>query len=254
MQRVTCLIDIQAPCQEVFDTVVDLERRMQLSPLWGLNRVLEVAPNFPEPGSSYRVQLMSGQAFELPQETSNERQHALEGLSQALFLQLGNTGNGEGNQTEVENPEPTIEEEDQQEVEVVLVEHEYVIGEYEPPYKLSYYLDDDCETFVTWSFQSIPYGTRINYEEVFCDENVDDENFVSTVQQVVREWLANIKRYSELRYSRGQKVVKWFLDRFYLKLRPEQRRVVLILLYLQAIGLGTFMIAALGWGLVTLLS
>lgn len=254
MQRVSYLIDIKAPCQEVFDTVVDLERRMQLSPLWGLNRLLEVAPNFPEPGSSYRVQIMAGQVFELPQDTSNPQQHALEGLSQALFLQLGHTGNGEVDQTEENFSQSTMEEVEQQAVEITPVEHEYFIGEYQPPYRFSYYLDDDCETVVTWSFQSIPFGTRINYEEVFCDKNVEDENFVSIVQHVVREWLGNIKRYSELRHGRGRKIIKWFLDRFYLKLRPDQRRVVLVLLYLQAIGLGTFLIAALGWGIISLFS
>jgi len=105
---------------------------------------------------------------------------------------------------------------------------------------------------VTWSFQSIPFGTRINYEEVFCDENVRDENFISTVQHVISEWLSNIKRYSELREGWRQKLVRWFLDRFYLKLRPDQRRVVLVLLYLQAIGLGTFLVAAIGWGIASL--
>lgn len=254
MQRVTFLIDIKAPCQEVFDTVVDPERRMQLSPLWGLNRLLEVAPNFPELGSSYRVQLMAGQVFEMPQGTSNPQQNALEGLSQALFLQLGHTGNNEVDQTAGIHSQPALEEDGQQAVEVTPVEHEYYISEYEPPYKFSYYLDNDCETVVTWSFQSIPFGTRINYQEVFCDDNVEDENFVSTVQHVVREWLSNIKRYSELRESRGRRFVKWLLDCFYLKLRPDQRRIVLVLLYLQAIGLGTFLIAALGWGVVSLLS
>ena len=55
MQKVTSLIDIEAPCDEVFDTVVNIEKRMQLSPLWGLNQLLEVSPNFPNPGSSYRI-------------------------------------------------------------------------------------------------------------------------------------------------------------------------------------------------------
>jgi hypothetical protein len=254
MQRVTCLIDIKAPCQEVFDTVVDPERRMQLSPLWGLNRLLNVAPNFPEPGSSYRVQLMAGHVLDLPQGASNVQQNAIEGLSQALFLQLGHTGNNDADQTVANSSHPAAEEGEEQAVEIIPVEHEYFIGEYEPPYRFSYYLDDDCDTVVTWSFQSIPYGTRINYEDIFCDENVEDENFVSTVQHVVREWLTNIKRYSELRESRGRMVVKWLLDRFYLKLRPDQRRMVLLLLYLQAIGLGTFLMAAMGWGIVSLFS
>jgi hypothetical protein len=252
MQRVSCLIDIKAPCQEVFNTVIDPERRMQLSPLWGLSRLLEVAPNFPEPGSSYRVRILTDQPFGLAQGTLNAHQSALAGLTQALFLRLGHTepenthhvGSGVASQT--------VEDIDQKSRDVPPVEQEYFIEEYQPPYKFSYYLNEDCETIVTWSFQSIPFGTRINYEEVFCDENVRDEDFISTVQHVIREWLANIKRYSELRDGRGRKAVKWFLDRFYLKLRPDQRRVVLVMLYLQVIGLVTFLVAAIGWGIASL--
>jgi hypothetical protein len=185
MQRVTCLIDIKAPCQEVFNTVVDLERRMQLSPLWGLNRVLEVAPNFPEPGSSYRVRILTDQPFGLAHGTLNAKQSALAGLSQALFLSLGHTSSDDIYQAESSTSPQALEETGQPSVDVTPVEQEYFIGEYQPPYRFSYYLDEDCETFVTWSFQSIPFGTRINYEEVFCDETVRDENFISTVQHVI---------------------------------------------------------------------
>jgi hypothetical protein len=253
MQRVSCLIDIKAPCQEVFNTVVDPERRMQLSPLWGLNRLLEVAPNFPEPGSSYRVRILTNKPFGLAQGTLNAHQSALAVLSQALFLRLGHTEPGNTHHAEPGAASQTVEDIDQKSREAAPVEQEYFIEEYQPPYKFSYYLNEDCETIVTWNFQSIPFGTRINYEEVFCDENVRDEDFISTVQHVIREWLANIKRYSELRDNSGRKVVKWFLDRFYLKLRPDQRRVVLVMLYLQAIGLVTFLVSAIGWGIASLI-
>jgi hypothetical protein len=253
MQRVTGLIDIKAPCQEVFNTVVNLERRMQLSPLWGLNRVLEVTPDFPEPGSSYRVRVLTDKPFGLAQGTLNAQQNALAGLSQALFLRLGHTS-AEG----VHSSEPDLVQQKAEEVElepetIAPVEQEYFVGEYQPPNKFSYYLDKDCDTVVTWNFQSIPFGTRINYEEVFCDENIRDDNFISTVEHVVREWLANIKRYSELREGITRKLVRWFLDRVYLKLRPDQRRVVLLMLYLQAIGVGTFVVAVVSWGLINLL-
>lgn len=252
MQRVTCLIDIKAPCQEVFDTVVNPERRMQLSPLWGMNRLLEVAPNFPEPGSSYRVRILTDKPFGLAHGTLNAQQHALAGLSQALFLRLGHSDPASLDQVEHGLTHPAEDDTDLKTEASPPVEQEYFIEEYQPPHKFSYYLNEDCETIVTWSFQSIPFGTRINYEEVFCDDSVRDENFISVVQRVVSEWLSNIKRYSELRDGRGRKAVKWFLDRYYLKLRPDQRRFVLIMLYLQAIGLGTFLVAAVAWGLASL--
>jgi hypothetical protein len=92
----------------------------------------------------------------------------------------------------------------------------------------------------------------VNYEEVFCDENVGDDKFLPAIRHAIREWLANIKRYNELRTSRGRRVVKWFLDKYYLNLRPDQRRVVQMLLFMQAIGLATFAIAVIGWGISSL--
>ncbi len=252
MQKVTNLIDIKAPCQDVFDTVVNIEKRMQLSPLWGLSRLLEISPDFPEPGSSYRVQVLIGKPFGLAQGTLNTKHSALSGLSQALFLKLGQTDPANAPQVELGLTDQPADVSEQKKEQETFVEQQYFIEEYQPPHKLSYFLNEDCETIVTWSFQSIPFGTRVNYEEVFCDENVRDENFISTVQHVISEWLSNIKRYSELRDDWRHKLVRWFLDRIYLKLRPDQRRVVLILLYLQAIGLGTFLIAAVGWGIASI--
>jgi hypothetical protein len=248
MQKVTNLIDIEAPCDEVFNAVVNIEKRMQLSPLWGLSRLLEVSSNFPEPGSSYRVQVLTGAPFGLAQGTLNASQSALAGLAQALSLKLGQSTS---NHAASDVPEGQSSNAQEKKAELP-VEQEYFIEEYQPPHKFSYHLDDDCKTIVTWRFQSIPLGTRINYEEVFCDENTGNENFLPTVRRVIQEWLANIKRYCELHGSRGRVLVKWFLDRFYLKLRPDQRRVVLLMLFMQAIGLGTFVIAVIGWGIASL--
>ena len=87
---------------------------------------------------------------------------------------------------------------------------------------------------------------------MFCDENVGGENFIPTVRNVVHEWLTNIKRYSELHDGRSRQIVKWFLDRFYLKLRPDQRRVMQMVLFMQVIGLATFTVAVIGWGIASL--
>ena len=250
MQRVTSLIDINAPCQEVFNTVVDLERRMQLSPLWGVNRMLEVAPNFPEPGSSYRVQILTGAPFGLAHGTLNATQSALSGLAQFLSVKLGQNL---VDQAVLSVPQQPLANDKQKPRLEFPTEQEYFVEEYQPPHKFSYHLDNDCKTIVTWRFQSIPLGTRINYEEVFCAENTGDENFIPTVRHILCECLTNIKRYSELRGGQGRLLVKWFLDRFYLKLRPDQRRVVLVLLSMQAIGLATFVIAVIGWGVASLL-
>jgi hypothetical protein len=251
MQKVTDLIDVRAPCQEVFNTVVNIEKRAQLSPLWGLSQLLEVAPNFPEPGSSYRIRVLNDVPFGLAQGTLNASQSALAGLAQFLSLKSGQSNSNLVHESTVKAPQqPTTVEQDFR--AKLPTEQEYFVAEYQPPHKFSYFLDADCKTVVTWRFQSIPFGTRINYEEVFCDENVGGEDFIPTMRYVIREWLTNIKRYSELRDGRGRLLTKWFLDRFYLKLRPDQRRIVLIMLAMQAIGLATFVVAVLGWGIASL--
>ena len=169
MQKVTNLIDIEAPCREVFDTVVNIERRMQLSPLWGLSRLLEVEDNYPEPGSSYRVQVLTDAPFGIAQGTLNASQSALSGLFQILSLKLIQS---EASQPAVNLPEQQLIDGEIEARAELSAKQKYFVDEYQPPNLFAYHLDDDCKTFVTWRFQSIPFGTRINYEEVFCDENM----------------------------------------------------------------------------------
>jgi len=253
MQKVMKLIDIKAPCQDVFDTVINTERRMQLSPLWGLSELEEITPDFPEPGSSYRVRVLTDVPFGISQGTLNASQSAVAGLAQVLSLKMGHSSTRQEQHTEMSIPEQPLAGADLEGKAELPSEQNYFVAEYQPPHKFSYYLDDDCKTVVTWRFQSIPFGTRINYEEVFCDENMGGDDFISTVRHVISEWLTNIKRYSELRDRPGRKFVKWFLDRFYLRMRPDQRRVVLIMLFMQVVGISTFMIALIGWGVANLL-
>ncbi len=66
-----------------------------------------------------------------------------------------------------------------------------------------------------------------------CTDNLDeqdhdagDEDFVQSARGVVREWLKNIKRYAELRAGWGRRLLKWVLDRFILRLKVSQRRVI----------------------------
>ena len=252
MQKVTKLIDIKAPCQEVFDTVVNIHKRMQLSPLWGLSRLLEVESHYPEVGSSYRVQVLTDVPYGLSYDTLNASQSAMAGLAQVLSLKLGQKDADHLHQPQMHIPEQASESNGVGEKTEFPTEQRYFIVEYHPPQVFSYHLDDDCKTVVTWRFQSIPFGTRINYEEIFCDENMGDEEFIATVRHVISEWLTNIKRYSELRDGPRRRLVKWFLDRYYLKLRPDQRRVVQIMLFMQAVGLATFVVAVIGWAIASL--
>lgn len=253
MQTVSEWIDIQAPCQEVFDTVVDVERRMQLSPLWGLSQLLEIEPDFPKPGSSYRVRVLPAGPFGVAGAMSNTVQSALAGLAQVMTWKAGQDLSELQQQPPLAPATHIAAEEVRKEEAVVPMEQRYFILEWQPPSKLSYQLDADCKTIVTWRFQAIPFGTRVNYEEVFCDEHAGGAEFSSTVRRVIHEWLVNIKHYAELRGARGRIFVKWLLDRFFLKLRPDQRRTVILILLLQGIALVTFVVAAISLGIAAFL-
>ena len=195
---------------------------------------------------------MTDKPFGLAQGTLNASQSALAGFAQALFVMLGQANSSQASQTVSDTPKQPTTASDQKPRDLTHTEQEYFVEEYQPPHRFCYHLDDDCKTIITWRFQSIPLGTRIYYEEVFCDENMGNDEFITTVHHVISEWLSNIKRYSELRDGRGRKVIKWFLDRFYLKLRPDQRRVVLLMLFMQAIGLATFVVVVIGWAVASL--
>jgi hypothetical protein len=241
MQKVSDWIDIEAPCEDVFTVLMNVERRMQLSPLWGLSQLLEVSSNFPAIGSSYRVRVLTNAPFGIAGPATRTVDNALEGLAHVMMLKMGHSESAIG----FESAEPA-QAEVTPENKVVEAEQTYYVSHHEPPRKLSYYLNADCETIVSWTLQSIPRGTRLNYEEVFCDENTGGEDFLPTVRHVVHEWLANIKRYSELRETHLKLFHRRLLDRFYLKLRPDQRRTVMLILFMQAFALVTFVLAAMG--------
>ena len=185
-------IDIAAPREEVFGLVVDLKRRMQLSPLWGFAAFENLSPEYPEPGSSYQVRPKDGE----------------------------------------------------------VAGYTTIITEYQPLAKLAYRLTAETQTNVTWSVQSVAQGTRIIYEEEFLiGEDQDQEAFKESVKKIVSQWLKNIKNYSELREGRIKRAVRWFLDRYFLKLRTDQRNVIITILFMQAVGIISFIMAAIALGI-----
>lgn len=134
------------------------------------------------------------------------------------------------------------------------LEYDTVVTAFIPDQKFAYRLTTHRQINVTWTVQEVARGTRLIYREEFlADEGGGDEDFIQSVRRVVREWLTNIKRYAELDERRLQRLVKWVLDRYLLKLRAEQRRVILMLLALQAATILSFVAIALGWALISLL-
>lgn len=184
-------VDIRAPRSDVFDIVMNLERRMQLSPLYGTVLLDDVSPNYPEVGSSFRLKLR--------------------------------------------------EQEDYQ--------YDSVVTIVEPLIKFTYDLNVRRQTKVAWFFQDVSSGTRVIYEEEFLIDGEKDNEFVQSVRDTVRQWMKNIKFYAELREGRAQKFIKWVLDRYFLRLRNDQRKVVLMILFLQVVSLISFIMAALALGI-----
>ena len=51
-------VDIEAPRIEVFELVVNITRRFQLSPLWGIIEFEQISSDYPQAGSGYHVKVV----------------------------------------------------------------------------------------------------------------------------------------------------------------------------------------------------
>jgi hypothetical protein len=191
-------VDIAAPCQDVFDLILNIERRMQLSPLWGVDTIEDLSQEYPQVGSGYLNRVKVGE---------------------------------------------------EQEVQ----EYRTTITCNEPGKCFGYRLDVPRKSEVTWSVQEVTRGTRITYEESFLIDKKDEADFSQQVSKTIQDWLQNIKRYSELRGTRTRRFVRWLLDRFYLNMRQDQRKVVLALLVMQFVGMISFIMAAIALGIAGLI-
>lgn len=193
--RVVEWVDVNAPREEVFGILVDLKKRLQLSPLWGLARVEHVSEDYPAEGSTYQVRMQK---------------------------------------------DPTIS-------------YETVITALQPLRKLSYDVQVAQNTQVSWMLQERTGGTRIIYQEEFQVDDTEDGEFAQKVREIVRDWLRNIKNYSELRGSRARRLLRLVIDRYFLNLRTDQRRTVVLILFMHAVGFISFVMAALALGAASLL-
>lgn len=134
------------------------------------------------------------------------------------------------------------------------LEYDTIITGYQPGRTLSYCTDLENTSHITWTVQDIAQGTRVIYEESFNLEAGSDIDLQASVRQVVKEWLANIKRYAELKNTPSHRLIKWFLDRYYLNMRRDQRKTVLVVLFMHIVGLISFIMAAIALGISTLLT
>jgi hypothetical protein len=189
--KVVCWADIQAPLQEVYEAILHVERRMQLSPLWGVTELKSVDEDYPQVGSSLCIKLVA------PPQTN----------------------------------------------------YHSIITRLVPLKQFAYRLTVNRDTHVKWRFQEVSTGTRLTYEEEFLVEPTEREAFSQSVHEVIQEWLQNIKKYTELRQGRSQRLLKWLLDRFYLHLRPDQRKTVQVILFMHGVGTLASAMAIIAWGI-----
>ena len=211
-------IEIHAPAEEVFAILADPEKHLQLGPNWGQARLERVSNDYPQSGSSY--QLIPVQEGELPYFTF---------VTDLDWLR-----------------------------------------------EIAFRIEDDSQSTVTWKIETQAEAVRLNYQAEFQldvepeeahatgEESGDalqsilkrPESFEHQVEVARREaveWLTSIKRYAELRETRLRLWLRWLMDRFILRLRSDQRRIILALIAMQLITFLTFVAAVVGIGLVSLI-
>jgi hypothetical protein len=135
----------------------------------------------------------------------------------------------------------------------VAEEYQTIVTAFISDQKFAYRLTERRQTHTTWTAQNLTEGTRLVCHEEFLVDDAGDEDYVQSVRAVVREWLKNIKRYAELRGGWSQRLLKWVIDRFLLRLKVSQRRVILMLLAWEGIGCITFLTLAIAWRVAKLL-
>lgn len=199
--KVVEYVDIRAPRDEVYATVVNPERCAQLSPLWGVVQIEAVSAGYPAVGSGWRARLASAQPDLAPD---------------------GSVG------------------------------HAVVVTDHVQGWRFGYRTAADGEPMTLWTFQDTAAGARIIYQEEFSVADGRGQEMAGQVRQVVRQWLRNIKRYVEFRMNRRGRLLRWLADRFYLKLRPDQRNLIATILALHAIGAIASVMAIIAFGFTML--
>lgn len=127
-----------------------------------------------------------------------------------------------------------------------------VVTDYRPAQRFAYYTATDGQAAVIWTFQDVAAGTRVIYQEEFAADEARADEIMAQVRQIVRGWLLNIKRYSELRRTRFERLLRWLADHYYLKLRPDQRSVVVTILMIHFVGTIASVMAIVAFGFTRL--
>ena len=209
--------------EETFALLSQPRLRLQLAPDWGEAELLEVDETFPAPGSAYRLRLKN------PAEPAQK--------------------SGEGELWEIA-------------VQECLPPHRLVLDSRVGP---GYHAE--------WTVAPADGGSMLSLHEVIhlpdapeADETEtpptkpEDALFKLPVlsptqarQKLVTDWLASIARYAGLSRSRLGRLMRWLMDRYLLRMRADQRRIILALLAMQVVMFLTFVASVIGLGLAGVL-
>jgi hypothetical protein len=211
-------IEIQAPVEEVFAILTHPEKHLQLGPDWGAARLGQISDDYPQAGSFY--QLVPIEADEPPYTTT--------------------------------------------------------VTEFDPLRRIALRVDLDSEYRASWEIEDLGTSVRLSYQAEFLLETSEEqqepvkeasgdpfeavfnppatyEHKVKAARREAAGWLSSIKRYAELRETRLRLGIRWLMDRYILRLRSDQRRIILALLAMQVISCLTFIAAVVGIGLASLI-
>jgi hypothetical protein len=122
-----------------------------------------------------------------------------------------------------------------------------------PDREFAYFSENSRRSRVSWVIEEYGTGTRLTYEEEFISPELEVEESSKAVTLEVKDWITNIKRYTELGEARTHRFLKWLLDRYLLKMRADERRIILVLIAIQLVSILSFTAAILGLGLISLI-
>lgn len=211
-------IEIQAPAEEVFAILADPLKHLQLGPAWGQARLDQVSDDYPQPGSTFQL---------TPAEQDGPAYLttviALE-PNRRIALQAANEA-GYRASWEIEDLDGAV--------------------------RLSYQADFSLQVEAQPAETPTPDETGALVPAL--DQPETPQRKAEIARREAVEWLTSIKRYAELRETRLRLWLRRMMDRYILRLRSDQRRIILALLAMQLITCLTFIAAVVGIGLASLI-
>lgn len=216
-------IEVKVPPEGVFSLLTSGERLLQLHPDWGKERLEGFSERYPQIGGSFSsVPLKSEEApyitrvvAYIPHQHFELNSEDVRHTNVEFKLESSENGTLVTCCLEWEIPSPSISS-----------------GE---------------------SNNSLVEGDESSVDSELADTDHLGVTVAEEARFLVHEWLTAIKRYAELGDRWLDRLMKWLMDRLLLRLRADQRRIILMLFVFQVITFITFVTAAIGLGLAALI-